>query len=293
LQKWNAEEVEKLNEEIENYNESLKITNKKKAEYNELFKWQESQKIRKFMVKTEMTNTKGTAPFAFLWCNCFGFDLSNYFILEDETEINVLDNKYLAEKKESDQRLLKKTQVEKVKVEAKKYSNKIEPVDAIILPTDESLIDFKGISKDIYTAGGDELKDNCDRIKREHGRLPAGCTKLVSSGSLPAKHCILALLPAMSKLLPQSPKIHRIIRALMMDVLSYLIDGSGIGKQNILSIDSIMIPIVKMEGIKSERLVQNVIQCIGDFSRKNESELSQGVAICKLLHYKFSFWRRR
>jgi hypothetical protein len=65
MQKWNAEEVEKLNEEIENYNESLKITNKKKAEYNELFKRQESQKIRKFMIKTEMSNTKGIPPFAF------------------------------------------------------------------------------------------------------------------------------------------------------------------------------------------------------------------------------------
>jgi hypothetical protein len=205
----------------------------------------------------------------------------------------VLEKKYQVEKEGSDQRLLKKTQVEKVNVEAKKYSDKIEPVDAIVLPTDESLTDFKGISKDIYTAGGTELKDNCNRIKREHGRLPAGYTKLVSRGSLPAKHCILASLPAMSKLLPRSPKIHKIIRALMMDVLSYLIDGSGIGKQNILSIDSLMIPIVKMEGINSKRLVQNVIQCIRDFSRKNESELSQGVAICKLLNYKFSFWRRR
>jgi ribosomal protein S13 len=66
LQELNAEEVEKLNEEIANYNGSLKITNKKKAEYNELFKWQQSQKIRKFMLKTEISNTKGTAPFAFL-----------------------------------------------------------------------------------------------------------------------------------------------------------------------------------------------------------------------------------
>lgn len=62
-QKNYAETTKKLNQEIRDYNSCFKMNNEQLAKYSKLFKQQEIQKIKKFIVDTEISKTNGTSLF--------------------------------------------------------------------------------------------------------------------------------------------------------------------------------------------------------------------------------------
>ena len=59
-----------------------------------------------------------------------------------------------------------------------------ETSDAIVSPTDKNLNNDRGIAKVIANAGGDAIKQECQKIISDKGQLEMSCSVPTSGGNL-------------------------------------------------------------------------------------------------------------